>query len=204
MKSVQIRSFFWSVFSRIRTEYGKILRISPYSVRMRENMDQKNSRLMLLNKMLLRGFGDSSLTVWAKFDKQNKRISAVIKTMISTIKYNQVKFFQQNLLVYVIWFSVLRGSCTVKVVLWLGSVTSSLICVVQCFSLPEFYSSLCWFSLEIPRYSRIIFLEMQRCTAWNKMSILKQKLGLLGKRKCYLTKTTEKSCKTSHLGSQTR
>ena len=35
--------FFWSVFSSIRTEYGDILRISPYSVRMRENMDQKNS-----------------------------------------------------------------------------------------------------------------------------------------------------------------
>ena len=35
--------FFWSVFSRIRTEYGEILRISPYSVRMRENTDQKNS-----------------------------------------------------------------------------------------------------------------------------------------------------------------
>ena len=25
MKSVQIRSFFWSVFFRIRTEYGEIL-----------------------------------------------------------------------------------------------------------------------------------------------------------------------------------
>ena len=34
---------FWSVFSRIRTEYGEILRISPYSVRMRENTDQNNS-----------------------------------------------------------------------------------------------------------------------------------------------------------------
>ena len=38
VKSVQIRSFFWSVFSRIRTEYGEILRIwtlriwTPYSV----------------------------------------------------------------------------------------------------------------------------------------------------------------------------
>ena len=30
-------------FSRIRTEYGEILRISPYSVRMRENADQNNS-----------------------------------------------------------------------------------------------------------------------------------------------------------------
>ena len=43
VKFVQIRSFFWPVFSRIRTEYGEILRISPYSVQMRENTDQKNS-----------------------------------------------------------------------------------------------------------------------------------------------------------------
>ena len=33
----------WSIFSRIRTEYEEILRSSPYSVRMRENMDQNNS-----------------------------------------------------------------------------------------------------------------------------------------------------------------
>ena len=33
---------FWSVFSRIRTDYGEILRISPYSVRMLENTDQNN------------------------------------------------------------------------------------------------------------------------------------------------------------------
>ena len=33
--------FLWSVFSHIRTEYGEILRISLYSVRMQENADQK-------------------------------------------------------------------------------------------------------------------------------------------------------------------
>ena len=33
---------FLSAFSRIWTEYGEILRISPYSVRMRENADQNN------------------------------------------------------------------------------------------------------------------------------------------------------------------
>ena len=33
--------FFWSVFSRIRIEYGEIRSISPYSVRIRENTDQK-------------------------------------------------------------------------------------------------------------------------------------------------------------------
>ena len=42
VKSVQIHSFFWSLSSCIWTEYGEILRISLYSVRMRENTDQKN------------------------------------------------------------------------------------------------------------------------------------------------------------------
>ena len=41
VKSVQTRVFFWSVFSRIRTEYGEIRSISPHSIRMRENTDQK-------------------------------------------------------------------------------------------------------------------------------------------------------------------
>ena len=35
---------FWSVLSRIRTEYGEILRSSTYLVRMRENTDQNNSK----------------------------------------------------------------------------------------------------------------------------------------------------------------
>ena len=34
---------FWPVFSRTWTEYGDILRISPYSIRMRENTEQNNS-----------------------------------------------------------------------------------------------------------------------------------------------------------------
>ena len=33
VKSIQIRSYFWSVFSCIRTEYGDLLRKSLYSVR---------------------------------------------------------------------------------------------------------------------------------------------------------------------------
>ena len=40
VKSVQIQSFFWFVFSRIRTEYGEIRSISIYSVRVRESTDQ--------------------------------------------------------------------------------------------------------------------------------------------------------------------
>ena len=36
--------FFWSIFSCIWTESGEIRNISPYSLRMRENTDQKNSK----------------------------------------------------------------------------------------------------------------------------------------------------------------
>ena len=35
---------FWSVFSRIWTENGEIGSISSYSLRMRENTDQNNSK----------------------------------------------------------------------------------------------------------------------------------------------------------------
>ena len=43
VKSVHIRSFLIRI-SRIRTEYGNLLCNSPYSVRMRENADQRNSK----------------------------------------------------------------------------------------------------------------------------------------------------------------
>ena len=36
-------ALFKSAFSRIRTEYGEILQISPHSVVMQENTDQNNS-----------------------------------------------------------------------------------------------------------------------------------------------------------------
>ena len=35
-KKCPYSELFWSAFSRIRTEYGELLRISPYSVRMQE------------------------------------------------------------------------------------------------------------------------------------------------------------------------
>ena len=48
----QIRSNFWSLFSLIRTEYGEILCISPYSVRMRESTDQKLLRIWTLHAVI--------------------------------------------------------------------------------------------------------------------------------------------------------
>ena len=64
VKSVQIQSFFWSIFSCIRTEYGDILRteykeilrispysvrsIPPYSLRIQGNTDQKKLSIWTL------------------------------------------------------------------------------------------------------------------------------------------------------------
>ena len=45
LKSAQIRSFFWILFSRIRTEYGDIRSMSPYSVRMREKLEKTRTRI---------------------------------------------------------------------------------------------------------------------------------------------------------------
>ena len=43
VKSILMRSFFWSVFSCLWTEYGDLLCKPPYLFQIRENTDQKNS-----------------------------------------------------------------------------------------------------------------------------------------------------------------
>ena len=43
-KKCPYSEFFWSVFSRIRVEYGDLRSKSPYFVRMREYTDHKNSK----------------------------------------------------------------------------------------------------------------------------------------------------------------
>ena len=52
VKSFQIRSFFWSIFCFIWTEYGDLLSKSPYSVRIQENMDQEKLRTWKLLKLI--------------------------------------------------------------------------------------------------------------------------------------------------------
>ena len=54
VKNVQILSFFWSVFSHIRTEYGEIRSIPLYSVQMRGNMDQKKLHIWTLFTQFIR------------------------------------------------------------------------------------------------------------------------------------------------------
>ena len=48
MKSVQMGSFFWSVFFFIRTEFKDLQRKSPYLVQIQENTDQKKLRICTL------------------------------------------------------------------------------------------------------------------------------------------------------------
>ena len=48
MKSVQVRSFFWYVFSCIQAEYGDLLYKYPHLVRIKENINQKNLRIWTL------------------------------------------------------------------------------------------------------------------------------------------------------------
>ena len=48
---VSVFAVFWSVFSRIRDEYGEIWSISPYSVQMQENTDQKNSEYRYFSRI---------------------------------------------------------------------------------------------------------------------------------------------------------
>ena len=52
VKIVQIRSFSWSVFSCIQTEYGDLLYKSPYSVRMHEHTDQKKLRIWTFHAVI--------------------------------------------------------------------------------------------------------------------------------------------------------
>ena len=48
MKSIQIRSFFWSVFSCIRNKYGDLLSKSWYSFQIEENTDHERLRIWTL------------------------------------------------------------------------------------------------------------------------------------------------------------
>ena len=61
LKSVEIWRFFWSVFSRIRTEYREIFCISPFSVRMRSLRIQSECGKIRTRKNFV--FGHNSYSV---------------------------------------------------------------------------------------------------------------------------------------------
>ena len=74
--------FFWSAFSRIRTEYEEILCISPYLVRMRENTEQKNFK-----------YGHLSRNVTYSHDTRSvKRIGNTITNIYENVSFHFVLF----------------------------------------------------------------------------------------------------------------
>ena len=66
VKSIQMWSFFWSVFSRIRTEYGDLRFKSTYSVRIQENTDQKKLRIW---KLIMQCCGHQKLQGLLSFEQ---------------------------------------------------------------------------------------------------------------------------------------
>ena len=89
-KSVQIRSFFCSVFSHIPTEYGEIRSISPYAVRMRENTDQIKLRIWTLFTQCLCQKKESMIYI-------HKSLTfLVLKIGLATIHCTKIEVFRSG------------------------------------------------------------------------------------------------------------
>ena len=82
VKSVQMRSYFWSVFSCIRTEYWDFLCKSPYLVRIQENTEQKKLRIWTLftelKSNLINLWGIKFLNIFNKILLRNLTFSSSI------------------------------------------------------------------------------------------------------------------------------
>ena len=78
LKSVQIRSFFWPVFSHTRAEYGDLLFKSPYSARIRKNTDRKKLRIW-------------TLSCSDQYETAKKYMTGAIKYLTAISQYYDVK-----------------------------------------------------------------------------------------------------------------
>ena len=86
-KKCPYSELFCSTFSRIRTEYGEILRISPCSAQMRENVEQNNSeyrhflpsvfekRFMVLQYFIIDNNTRKSIFWWGMFRSNSINIT---------------------------------------------------------------------------------------------------------------------------------
>ena len=81
-KNCPYSELFWPVFSRIRTEYGEILGLSPYSVRMPENTDQNNSEYEHFSRSAKYGDPQSKSTYSLGEDKGNTRFRKDVQKRI--------------------------------------------------------------------------------------------------------------------------
>ena len=89
VKNVKIRSLFWSIFSRIWTEYGEIRSISPYSVQMRENTDQQK------------------LCIWTFFTRWHFSHGNILTRSNTVFPYiNIISLFSWHRSIDPVWFAV--------------------------------------------------------------------------------------------------
>ena len=82
--SVYIRNFFWSGYSRIQTEYGDLPNKSPYSVRIRENTDQKRLPIWTLFTQRFRqpSIADTGWRIYSKEKRHgNNKVSQILKIL---------------------------------------------------------------------------------------------------------------------------
>ena len=86
-------SVFWSVFSFIRTKYGEILIISPYSVQMHENKGQKNSEYGHFSRSAF-----FYIEIWDHFVLSKERRKGKKKESKTFFKLSVIKFFKNMLL----------------------------------------------------------------------------------------------------------
>ena len=107
VKSFQIRSFFWSVFSCIRTEYGYLLRKSLYLVRIQKSTDQKKLRIWTIFKQW---YYDSPRLYCYYFNCQISYYHSINSYYGSPMWLSFFKFYyhsQTNYLFFIYWNKIL-------------------------------------------------------------------------------------------------
>ena len=96
MKSVQMRTFFWSLFSTIRTEYADLRNLSPFSVQIQENTDHKKLRIRtLFTQWNIQGLKFLILAIvpWREISKINKSLENKGLTKETFLKLKNIQYF---------------------------------------------------------------------------------------------------------------
>ena len=84
---------FWSTFSHICTEYGGILRISPYSVRMRENMGQNNSEYgHFLRSAIISSYGGFDNVIFPIFNVTQPFLYFCVNQVNIFLSYHNIAY----------------------------------------------------------------------------------------------------------------
>ena len=123
----------WFAFSRIRTEYGEIRSISPYSVEIRENADQNNSeygnflrsvfkKSQILSNMISNNIYNKSqhfdIDVNVQVDNENTKTKQIWRTpnirKSQNIQTNSKEISSPSKLFHDTLFAYFRGTCVSK------------------------------------------------------------------------------------------